>query len=468
MQKARIEMKRIYIIGLCLTATFAFGVVTAASASAVGISFKTSKGGFPIDFTSKGESSTFETVEEMAFTCTSTTDSGEIETVHSGKIRTVFTGCSAIVLGVKKSCKTEGAASGEIVLSSEFHLGLASPGKVPALLLSIPPEGVTANCAGVIIHLKGEGLIGHLEVSLDKMVSSAKLAATQTKGKQEFVEFQLMAGGTLMTSVHLTQQVGESTVEEAGVKNSDTLEKFENTTGKVEVELEEKEEEAAKGLSVKLTKGEFPATFTSHSGTFGLETANGSLIACKSKSGSGVLKDAHLGTMTILFEECEITILGHKGPCGNEGSKNMITLKNWEFYIGTADPAGLPAILTLLPGDKFLFKCTEVPIIGETTVDITGDGLVGLLRTSGGGTPVVDTDYTSLDIALEKGSSAGSQKYTEFLLPASDDELMSGLQLVLENTLEKKSENFSQTSSESLEKFENNKKETTEIEIVEG
>jgi hypothetical protein len=467
-KKAGMEMKRICIVGLCLTAAFGCGAVAAASASAVGISFKPSKGGFPITYASKGESSTFETVEGMSFTCTSRTDSGEIQTAHLGKTRIALTGCSAIVLGVKKSCKTEGASSGEIVVSSEFHLGLASSGKVPELLLLMPAGGVTVNCAGVIVHLKGEGLVGHLEVSPGKLVSSVMLAIAQSKGKQEFTEFQLMSGGTFMTGIHLTQQIGESTVEETGVSTSDTFEKFENSTGKVEIELEEKEEEASKGLSFKLTRGEFPATFTSKSGELSLETANGSTITCQKKVGTATLEDAHLGKTTTALDECETSILGHKGSCGNEGSKSTITLKEWEFYIGSADPEGRPAIFTALPSGKFSFKCTEVPIIGEMTVSLTGEGLVGLLRTLSGTTPTLNTKYASLNIVYEQGSSAGTQKYTEFLLPASDDELMSGLQLKYENSFEKKSENLAQVLSESIEKLENSKKELTELEIMEG
>jgi hypothetical protein len=85
------------------------------------------------------------------------------------------------------------------------------------------------------------------------------------------------------------------------------------------------------------------------------------------------------------IEECETTLLGHKGPRGNEGSKNSITLSDWVVYSGSTLISVVPAeadpgILILLPDSSFSFTCTEIPIIGETTIRVTGEGIAGVLE----------------------------------------------------------------------------------------
>jgi hypothetical protein len=152
----------------------------------------------------------------------------------------------------------------------------------------------------------------------------------------------------------------------------------------------------------------------------------------------------------------------------------MITLSNATFHLGsTLEKAGeessaKPGTLVLLPGGTFSFKCTEIPIIGETTITVTGEGIAGLLETTTGGTPKVGEKLSKANLVYEKGSSTGTQKYTEFLLPLESNKNMTGLQLKSENSFEKKSENSSQVSTDTLEGFKNSTGGATEVELEEG
>jgi hypothetical protein len=236
-------------------------------------------------------------------------------------------------------------------------------------------------------------------------------------------------------------------------------------------------------LLLKLTSGAFPATFISKNAgtsTSTLRTANGNTVTCKKVSNKGTLENAHLGKVTIIFEECETTILGHKGPCGNI-SKTSIELANAVFHFGSAlkekgvEASAVPGVLVLVPGGTFSFKCTEVPIIGEVTITVTGLGLgtgeagvVGLILTLAGTTPVVKTKYASVSLVYEEGAKAGEQKHTEFLLPLESNKLMSGIQLDSENSFEGKKENSAQVSTDSLEGFKNAAGGSTEVEVEEG
>jgi hypothetical protein len=228
-------------------------------------------------------------------------------------------------------------------------------------------------------------------------------------------------------------------------------------------------------LLLKLTSGSFPATFTSRNvGSSILKTANGNTLTCKKVTNKGTLENAHLGKITVIFEECETTILGHKGPCGNI-SKTSIELANAVFHFGSVlkekkvEASAVPGLLVLLPGGSYSFKCTEVPIVGETTIQITGEGVVGLLLTTADATPVVKTKYAALSlVSEEEAGKTGSQKHTEFLLPLEDNKLMSGIQLDSENSFEKKLENSAGVGTDTLEGFKNAAGGTTEVEIEEG
>jgi hypothetical protein len=239
---------------------------------------------------------------------------------------------------------------------------------------------------------------------------------------------------------------------------------------------------AAPTLLFKLTVGAFPATFTSKNvGNSTLMMANGDTVTCKKVTNKGTLENAHLGKVTIIFEECEGTFAGRKGPCGNI-SKTSIELANAVFHFGSAlkkkgeEASAVPGALVLIPGGTFSFKCTEVPIIGEITVTVTGLGLgtgeagvVGLILTTANTTPVVNTKYSELNLVYEEeAGKPGVQKHTEFLLPLESNKLMSGLQLDSENSFEKIKENAAQISSDTLSGFKNAAGGTTEVEIIEG
>jgi len=225
-------------------------------------------------------------------------------------------------------------------------------------------------------------------------------------------------------------------------------------------------------LLLKLTSGTYPATFTSKGETAStLETANKNTITCGKIDNEGTLENAHLGKVLILFLECSTTILDHTGPCGNNGSKTSIMLPEAVFHFGSillTPTEASPGVLVLLPGKEFSFECTEVPIIGKVTIKVTGEGIAGLVGVPGGGAAVPKTKYSALTLVYQAGSTTGTQKYTEFLLPLEENKVMTGLQLKSENSFEKKSENSSQSSNDTLEKFKNSTGGSTEVEIEEG
>jgi hypothetical protein len=231
-------------------------------------------------------------------------------------------------------------------------------------------------------------------------------------------------------------------------------------------------------LLLKLTSGTFPAEFTSKSPTSNvatLTTANGNTVKCTKVDNEGTLENAHLGKVTILFLECSTTILGHTGPCGNVPTMpKMITLANAVFHLGSTlkekgvEGSAVPGVLVLIPGGTFSFKCTEIPIITETTITVTGEGIAGLLQTTSGGTPKVKEKLPAGNLVYEEGAKTGEQKYTEFLLPLESNKLMTGLQLKSENSFEKKLENSAQASVDTLEKFTNSEGKATEVELEEG
>jgi hypothetical protein len=250
---------------------------------------------------------------------------------------------------------------------------------------------------------------------------------------------------------------------------------------------EETEEKAPAAALFKFTNGNI-----SEGGTFAAKGSSTDELATKNikvvcTGGSTTESNsfekefgAHLGHSTIVFSGCSVTILGIKIECENESlGKGKVRLLNWQWHLGWAwDPfvrRWLPVLAFLFPGvgakepepelGKFEFKC------GSTTVTVTGNFAVGALYKTGTKEPVaLKEKRSSVELvyqALEGKEAEIKPLFTLFYLPLTNkiDRIHV---LEAENSTTKTKEEAVQISKDTIEKFENVKKEATEIELVEG
>jgi len=197
-------MKRMTIVGLCVTALFAVSVASASATQPVfyGVAeigktvgaVKTSGtlgAAFLEGKTSKGQ-----------ITCTGGTSTGEITTTTKtvGNV-TKFTGCEAS--GLK--CNSTGKGTGEIdTVALEGVLGNISA-TLPGIRLFAPGEGgkspktgalATFECGGGVVKVVVTGsVIGSLSGAQGKTVEEGKFGASnkltfkETAGKQQYEKF---------------------------------------------------------------------------------------------------------------------------------------------------------------------------------------------------------------------------------------------------------------------------------------
>jgi hypothetical protein len=221
-------MKHLYVILLCLVAVFIFSTVVASAASAAEeYLFSTAK----FSFTSQGHGSKALTVGGNRFECTEMKNTGETENAHLGKININLTGCEGITGLGNFTCKTTGAASGEIVLSNLlFHLGTASENA--AVIILLPTAGIVINCGALIgsVTVKGNiiGLLFKLDgtrLHLSEPVTSANLVFKDngSTGVQEDKTIAVSLGGGTLTNQHLTINIlGKE--EESSLVTTDSFE----------------------------------------------------------------------------------------------------------------------------------------------------------------------------------------------------------------------------------------------------
>lgn len=229
---------------------------------------------------------------------------------------------------------------------------------------------------------------------------------------------------------------------------------------------------SAKEVLYELSKGTFPATFTSTGGKSTLETVAGGLtgvVSCTGIKDSGTIgsategsgKTAHLGTAKITFTGC--TAAGGLAKCtsvktGEETiAEGEILVRSAPFHLGLADPGGLPAQLLLISGVEF--KCAT------ETVKVSGS-IIGLIKKTNGEPPVIGEEVEKASLVFKQ--KKGKQEFTEFLLSLTtpENELMTGQHLT---TVKAKSEESGQeTPTDTLEGFKNSASEAVKIKLVEG
>jgi hypothetical protein len=216
----------------------------------------------------------------------------------------------------------------------------------------------------------------------------------------------------------------------------------------------------------KFSKGEANegGTFTSKGGHAELRT-EATKVECESTKNNGTFSKtvgAHLGTVTVEFEKC--TSDGFK--CENE--KGDIVLNGWEYHLGAGfDPElnrWIPAILILIKEKEFTFVCA-----GIITVHVKGTGVVGALYKHGTTEPLGLKEAVSeadLVFQSEKSSKPPKLLFSHFYFPLTKEEV-GELPFEAESSLTKKFEAAEQKSTDTLEKFENSKKEPVTVELVE-
>jgi hypothetical protein len=244
----RMRITGLCLVGLCLTAIFAFGAVTGASAAE--ILYQLSRGAFPATFVSSStENQALERANGERFECARQIDLGTIggnagegtKNAHLGKTTIKFTGCTALDGAI--SCQTGGSKEGEIEIKElVYHLGLADTkgvAPIPSELLLIP-TGFSFKCSIVTEEVTGS-VVGELLKTkgvVAKVGEKAKediLDFKQNKGIEGLTEFLLSLTSTkqLMTGEHLLVNG-----EDLGLGSVDILKEYKNSSGEtVEIEL---------------------------------------------------------------------------------------------------------------------------------------------------------------------------------------------------------------------------------------
>jgi hypothetical protein len=155
-------MNRVKLFGATLVATLAVGVVGVASASAAAPELGATS--LPATFTSTGSGSSELKSAAGTIVCTSHSSVGEFTTQKAGKITITFKTCTSESV----SCKSTGAAAGEIVVSG----------------------------AGVeVVILKGPHLGAHITLASTLALKCGVLAVEVTKGVRAHARIPRSAHG---------------------------------------------------------------------------------------------------------------------------------------------------------------------------------------------------------------------------------------------------------------------------------
>jgi hypothetical protein len=137
---------------------------------------------------------TLETVNRSKVTCTSETGTGTyISTQQVGGVTLTLTGCTHL----GQQCTSSGQAAGEIAMPAMAgYLGIDTVGSSPSkdkigLVLYPADERFEFECATTLVVGRGSVI---LPLSANKMLTTAKLKLSQSKGKQKPAGFAEESG----------------------------------------------------------------------------------------------------------------------------------------------------------------------------------------------------------------------------------------------------------------------------------
>jgi len=222
-------MKRIRIrtLGLCLVAVFAVGALASAAASAAKPELVNSKKeALPAGtkFTSTSGAGTFETKSGRKVTCEKDTNSGEITGPKTDTAKITFTGCSTVhIITVK--CKTEGAKTGEIILTGNSKLvWLNEKAETVGLDIVIPSTlKIICEAFGSKETLTVKGSTVCPLSPLNKLTTKLTLSCKEKGGIQEPSAYE--EGGKLIEDFTETEGKGTENFafEKSGLTSTDEL-----------------------------------------------------------------------------------------------------------------------------------------------------------------------------------------------------------------------------------------------------
>jgi hypothetical protein len=215
-------------------------------------------------------------------------------------------------------------------------------------------------------------------------------------------------------------------------------------------------------------------TFTSTGATKDTFQTSGFTFECESSTNSGEFEKElgrHLGKVTIVFEKCKTSGFN----CGNEGSSDNITLSKWLWHLVAGfDPQQdrwIPAVLLLIGASKENHESTgefEFTCAGILKMKLKGKSLTGALYKTGTDTPLELGESVEKADLVFQGESAKSFKllFTKVYFPLQKIEEAEST-FEAESTLTKKLEPAEIVSRDTLEKFENVKKEKISVKLEE-
>jgi hypothetical protein len=212
-------MKRYWAFGL-IVGVIALGLISVASASATSLPEFTVKTGF----TGTGKKTVLESTKATKITCEESTSELAPTSLEHGTLTLNLKKCSSG--GFK--CNTSGDAEGVMLLPGEWNL--AGIGAVdlgverPFLLLTV--KEVTATCPAIEskFTIKGNWLT-HMTPS-NSATTKYELSMKESKGKEDFVEYENNSGKKLKAELLVSQNGGAfESVGVESVENKLTAEK---------------------------------------------------------------------------------------------------------------------------------------------------------------------------------------------------------------------------------------------------
>jgi hypothetical protein len=221
---------------LALVAILAVGALMAASASANQPKAEPEGGTFPVTFSGTGGAGKLQTVAEGSksreINCSGNSSTGEVNsgtTVKNAKVK--FTGCTATgPFGVKLSCNSSGAASGEIVTAvlKGKLVYLKATGSEAGIDLETETAGaklVEITCGGIQKLAVTGSVIGKL-TPVNSLTKTYTLTFAQSAGHQAFENYFITPNGACTATKDVLTTVGsgfESFTQQSAIEGTETL-----------------------------------------------------------------------------------------------------------------------------------------------------------------------------------------------------------------------------------------------------
>lgn len=165
-------------------------------------------------FTGSTGATTIETAKGTTVTCKKATIEGTAATKRSGTFHLAETECKSSGF----ACTSAGDSSGVILVTGEWHLADDSADvigeRLGATFVLLSPEEFGFTCAA-LVKAKMKGTVLAAISPSDVETTAYELQLNETKGKEEFTQYENEAGEAVATK--LLASIGGGAFEEAGV-----------------------------------------------------------------------------------------------------------------------------------------------------------------------------------------------------------------------------------------------------------